>query len=667
MAADSQRTNLVVGMARIPWSKNRLRELFDSRGWEHIDIDDYEVTSAKQKLNLYCRKHGERWGTSTPDNSKKYIQICRRCSKEAKDLIWAKNTVQWLTNNAPSISPLEDPVQNGRSRYQCNQCQHGSDPDKPWMTSIKSIRLGSRCPMCGFKKNAIKRSISKEVFIAWLTQNRPYLRLIPDSWRSQSKPAQFECLQPDCGNRPFNLPETIKLQGRGIHGCRDCGYKYHAQERWIPSEEVDAILHSSNSLIGQARPYQGRKKDKNFFFCKQCGYGSVPEVEAWATSLQNIQGGSGCPDCAGNAKVTESRFRERLQGIPDIELAGEYVDFTTKVEFKCRRPYCKHHWLASPSRIVSKDRTGCPRCSFYTQDELERIEAIAASLTIYGPFLSRELAIQRRYSFFYDGKPCLNGHLSKRRILGGACEQCLYENTIRTSKRYAHERRIYVEGLDLVCTICDNAFSPVHGKGKRAETALFCSEICRLVSDRAAKDKWLRANPEKRKDISRKYSKDLWTNPNKSVARSNALRRALLYQKARREVDPTFRLLQNMRTYVCGQLRSSLVRKNNKTIELVGCSMTDFAQHIESLWDPGMSWETWKRDGWHIDHIRPVSSFDLTFIVQQQLAFSWANSRPLWGSDNLEKSARYTEEDEHEWVDYMRGLGWIGDLFLLYS
>ena len=54
-----------------------------------------------------------------------------------------------------------------------------------------------------------------------------------------------------------------------------------------------------------------------------------------------------------------------------------------------------------------------------------------------------------------------------------------------------------------------------------------------------------------------------------------------------------------------------------------------------------MSWENYGRKGWHIDHIRPLASFDLTDVEQRRIAFHHTNLQPLWASDNCGKVGRY--------------------------
>jgi len=40
---------------------------------------------------------------------------------------------------------------------------------------------------------------------------------------------------------------------------------------------------------------------------------------------------------------------------------------------------------------------------------------------------------------------------------------------------------------------------------------------------------------------------------------------------------------------------------------------------------------------WHIDHIKPCASFDLSKPSQQRKCFHYSNMQPLWAKDNLKK------------------------------
>lgn len=76
--------------------------------------------------------------------------------------------------------------------------------------------------------------------------------------------------------------------------------------------------------------------------------------------------------------------------------------------------------------------------------------------------------------------------------------------------------------------------------------------------------------------------------------------------------------------------------------EMSGCSLPDLREHVERLFLPGMSWDNWAFDGWHLDHVRPLASFDLRDPAQVRAAFHFTNLQPLWAKDNLTKRDVYT-------------------------
>ncbi len=72
--------------------------------------------------------------------------------------------------------------------------------------------------------------------------------------------------------------------------------------------------------------------------------------------------------------------------------------------------------------------------------------------------------------------------------------------------------------------------------------------------------------------------------------------------------------------------------------ELFGCTPEQLIGHIEQLFKLGMTWENWGE--WHVDHIRPLISFDLTDPDQLRAANHYSNLQPLWGFENLAKGSK---------------------------
>ncbi len=75
---------------------------------------------------------------------------------------------------------------------------------------------------------------------------------------------------------------------------------------------------------------------------------------------------------------------------------------------------------------------------------------------------------------------------------------------------------------------------------------------------------------------------------------------------------------------------------------MLGCSIEELKQYLEERFQPGMSWDNYTYSGWHIDHIRPCASFDLSDPEQQKICFHFTNLGPLWKIDNQRKGSSFT-------------------------
>lgn len=78
-------------------------------------------------------------------------------------------------------------------------------------------------------------------------------------------------------------------------------------------------------------------------------------------------------------------------------------------------------------------------------------------------------------------------------------------------------------------------------------------------------------------------------------------------------------------------------QKAGSAVRDLGCSIEELRKRLEVQFRPGMTWENWSRTGWHIDHIRPLASFDLTDRTQLLQACHYTNLQPLWAEENLKK------------------------------
>jgi len=104
----------------------------------------------------------------------------------------------------------------------------------------------------------------------------------------------------------------------------------------------------------------------------------------------------------------------------------------------------------------------------------------------------------------------------------------------------------------------------------------------------------------------------------------------------RRKTDIQFKLSHNLRVRLISAIKGNY--KVGSAVKDLGCSVEELKSYIESKFQPGMSWDNWTKDGWHIDHIKPLSSFDLTDRNKLLEACHYTNLQPLCTTDNIIKS-----------------------------
>lgn len=76
-------------------------------------------------------------------------------------------------------------------------------------------------------------------------------------------------------------------------------------------------------------------------------------------------------------------------------------------------------------------------------------------------------------------------------------------------------------------------------------------------------------------------------------------------------------------------------QKVGSSIKDLGCTLSELQNHLELQFKFGMSWDN--HGLWHIDHIKPLSAFNLEDRKQFLEACNYKNLQPLWAKDNLQK------------------------------
>lgn len=106
-----------------------------------------------------------------------------------------------------------------------------------------------------------------------------------------------------------------------------------------------------------------------------------------------------------------------------------------------------------------------------------------------------------------------------------------------------------------------------------------------------------------------------------------------------------YNIEQALRARISRAVKRSKNIKSDSTIKLIGCDIDFFKSHIESKFTKGMTWENRGLYGWHLDHIKPCSSFDLSNPEQQKMCFHYTNIQPLWATTEIAIS--YGEDETY--------------------
>lgn len=130
-----------------------------------------------------------------------------------------------------------------------------------------------------------------------------------------------------------------------------------------------------------------------------------------------------------------------------------------------------------------------------------------------------------------------------------------------------------------------------------------------------------------------------WKRPDKE--RANKIARDRM--KTRRETDPQYKLQTTIRRQIGDAIRNYCkagYQSRTGKIKYLGCTIPELKTFLESKFDKRMTWQNHGKY-WHIDHIKPVSLFNLLDESQMIEAFNYQNLQPLRAKDNLIKGNRF--------------------------
>lgn len=143
---------------------------------------------------------------------------------------------------------------------------------------------------------------------------------------------------------------------------------------------------------------------------------------------------------------------------------------------------------------------------------------------------------------------------------------------------------------------------------------------------------WYQENKEHRKQYLKEYRE-------KNIDKIREKKR--VYEKNKKDSDPLYKLISNFRTAIYQVLKENNVQKNGHYFDVLKYTPEELMSHLESKFIDGMTWDNYGE--WHVDHIKPISSFNINEIGDDEFMECWklGNLQPLWGIENIKKGNKF--------------------------
>lgn len=221
---------------------------------------------------------------------------------------------------------------------------------------------------------------------------------------------------------------------------------------------------------------------------------------------------------------------------------------------------------------------------------------------------------------YFSGNACKNGHMGWRSTGSSNCMDCLAEYRSRPEVKEKGRACARLRMQDPALREAANQKKREHHWRNRE------SELAKMKGRNAA---YYQANKERIKAQVKEYQAD---NPEARRAyKANWNREAL---RSRPEYAAAI-AMRRLLSRVCERIKMRRTELGG-TVAALGYTTAQFQAHIERQFLPGMSWEN--RSEWHIDHIVPLTAFDLTDEADRKAANALPNLRPIWAVDNMQKA-----------------------------
>jgi hypothetical protein len=223
------------------------------------------------------------------------------------------------------------------------------------------------------------------------------------------------------------------------------------------------------------------------------------------------------------------------------------------------------------------------------------------------------------------------------------CRKAYYRNN--TEKYKEHQKKYYKKNKEKYYQYSKNWLENNREKANKQRREWYKNNIehCREHSKERSKRYHIN-NPKKTKEYQRQYDKQYYINNREKIKERRRryiknnpeiVKEQWRKRREKRKLNIVLHLSDRMRNQILRSLRGN--KNGNHWEDLVDYTLKDLMIHLESLFKDGMSWDNYGK--WHIDHIKPVDSFNFTSYKDKEFKKCYAlkNLQPLWAFDNISK------------------------------
>ena len=165
----------------------------------------------------------------------------------------------------------------------------------------------------------------------------------------------------------------------------------------------------------------------------------------------------------------------------------------------------------------------------------------------------------------------------------------------------------------------------------------YCSKTCAKEGRLKKRKLWFKNSEKGKAQIQKQLT--VWNiNYRKTKSGKEANKR---YVRKKISNDPAYKMGQNFRKrlWIFIKRGNKKFTKRNSTYKMIGCTAKFLKEYIEARFKPGMNWENYSKEVWHIDHIKPLSSAKNNEDMEKLMHYT--NLQPLWAKDNLSKGDKF--------------------------